>query len=137
MIIEFLANNANNQEGQPLGILKGLGPLGLEDIPTITKELVFERFNDIISVIIGVMTVAAGIWFLFLAIIAGYQWMTSGGDKAGVTAAREKLTYAVIGLVVVVAAFALISLIGTLMGIEFLQPGKIILERFPITGGGE
>lgn len=135
MIFQLLANNTNNQEGTPLGILKGLGPLGLETLEDITKEGVFTLFNDLISTIIGLMTVVAGIYFLFLVIIAGYQWMTSGGDKAGMEAARNKLTYAVIGLVVVVAAFALISIIGTLMGIDFLKPGEI-LKNFPLPGPG-
>lgn len=120
------------QERMPLGTLRGLGRLGLEE-GTITTEGVLALFSDLISTIIGFLTVIAGIWFIFLVIIAGYQWLSSGGDKAGVTAAREKLTYAITGLVVVVAAFAIVSIIGTLMGIDFLTPGET-LKNFPGLG---
>jgi len=123
------------QERMPLGTLRGLGRLGFAGkTPDEIKKQFLSLFNDVISTIIGFLTVVAGIWFIFLVIIAGYQWLSSGGDKAGVTAAREKLTYAIIGLVVVVAAFAIVSIIGTLMGIDFLTPGKT-LEFFPLLRG--
>lgn len=123
------------QKETRIGTLGGLGRLGLEGV-ALNKETIFALFNDVISTIIGVMTVVAGIYFLFLVIIAGYQWMTSGGDKAGMEAARNKLTYAIVGLVVVVLAFTLISLIGALMDIKFLQPGET-LKTFPFPGGEE
>lgn len=129
MIVKFLANN---QKEWTLGTLRGLGRLGLEE-GAITTEGVLALFNEVISTIIGFLTVLAGIWFIFLIITAGYQWLSSGGDKAGVTAAREKLTYAITGLVIVVAAFAIVSLIGTLMGIDFLTPGET-LKNFPLLG---
>lgn len=131
MTVKFLANN---QKEWTLGTLRGLGRLGFEGKESWEiKEQFLSLFNDVISTIIGFLTVVAGIWFIFLIITAGYQWLSSGGDKAGVTAAREKLTYAITGLVIVVAAFAIVSLIGNLMGIKFLQPGET-LKNFPLLG---
>jgi len=120
---------------RPLGTIRGLGPLGFEN-QEISKDLAFGLLNKTISIIIGIMTVVAGIYFLFLIIIAGYQWLSSGGDKAGVEAARNKLTFGIIGLVIVVAAFALISVIGQILGIEFLQLGET-LGSFSLVGGGQ
>lgn len=122
-------------DGTDLGTLKGLGPLGFEGVD-ITKEKAFELFNSTISIIVGLLTVIAGIWFLFQIIIAGYQWLSSGGDKASVESARNKLTYSVMGLVVVVMAFAIISIIGTIMDVDFLKP-TTVLEGFPFPGGQE
>ncbi len=121
----FLADS-----GTPLGEIRGLGPLGFETEEVITKEAAFQLLNQVISVIVGLLTVVAGIWFLFQIIIAGYQWLSSGGDKASVAAARDKLTYSVIGLVIVVMAFAIVSVIGTIFGIDFLQPGTTISNFF-------
>ena len=122
--------------GTPLGGLRGLGPLGFEGLESITKEGAFQLLNNTLSIIVGVLTVIAGIWFLFQIITAGYQWLISGGDKASVAAARDKLTYSLIGLVIVVMAFAIVSLVGTLFGIDFLSPATI-LEKFPLLGGQE
>ncbi|NIM12953.1 MAG: hypothetical protein GTN82_13125, partial [Candidatus Aminicenantes bacterium] len=52
------------ENGTPLGELKGLGPLGFEGVK-ITKETAFQLFNQSMSIIIGLLTVIAGIWFLF------------------------------------------------------------------------
>lgn len=122
--------------GTGLGILRGLGPLGFEGLENITKEDAFQLLSNTLSVIVGVLTVIAGIWFLFQIITAGYQWLSSGGDKASVAAARDKLTYSLIGLVIVVMAFAIVSLVGTLFGIDFLNPASV-LEKFPLLGGQE
>jgi hypothetical protein len=122
----FLASTGS---GTPLGEIRGLGRLGFET-GKITKETAFQLLNEVISVIVGLLTVIAGIWFIFQIIIAGYQWLSSGGDKASVAAARDKLTYSVIGLVIVVMAFAIVSIIGTIFGIDFLQPGTTISNFF-------
>jgi uncharacterized membrane protein HdeD (DUF308 family) len=121
--------------GIKLGEIKGLGPLGFEGVE-ITKEGAFRLFNNVFSTIIGLLTVIAGIWFLFQVIVAGYQWLSSGGDKASIATARDKLTHALIGLVIVIMAFAIVSIVGTIMGIQFLRPATI-LESFPGLGGEE
>lgn len=57
----------------------------------------------VISVILGLL----GIIFLVLIIYAGFLWMTAGGDEEKVTKAKETLTRAVIGLIIIVAAGAI------------------------------
>lgn len=83
-------------------------------------------FATIISNIIGLMTIVGGIWFMFQFIIGGYGWLTSGGDKAGIQAAQSRITNAFIGLTVVVAAYAIIYIIGELLGFKILQPQDLI-----------
>jgi hypothetical protein len=131
ILVSLLADN-----GTGLGTLRGLGPLGFEGVDEITREEAFRLFNNVISIIIGLLTVIAGIWFLFQVIIAGYQWLSSGGDKASIAAARDKLSHALIGLIIVIMAFAIVSIVGTIMNIDFLRP-TTILESFPGLGGGE
>lgn len=80
----------------------------------------------IISKILGVMTIFAGIWFLFQAIIAGYNYLSAGGDKTRIENAWRKLSNALIGLAIVVAAYGLIALLGTFLGVDFLNIGKAI-----------
>lgn len=112
-------------EGIPLGTLEGLGPLGKFNI---TKEMAVELFNTVLSNIIGVMTVVAGLWFIFQFIIGAFGWLTAGADKAAVENAQKRITNSLIGLAIVVAAIFLIDLLGTLMGLKILQPGTFILN---------
>jgi hypothetical protein len=104
-----------------LGPLQGVGPLGNpgEGAPGI--------FNSVVSKIIGVMTVVAFIWFTFQLIIGAIRIVTSGGDKGQLEAARKQITSGIIGVVVVIAAVFIVSLIGTLLGINnILNPTCII-----------
>lgn len=111
----------------PLGEIRGLGPLGLENIP-ITIDYAVGLFNQVIQNIVGIMTIVAGIWFIFQVIIGGIGWLTAGGDKAKVESAQKKITQGIIGLAIVIIAIFLIDLIGTLLGLEILRPGQFIVN---------
>lgn len=117
---------------EPLGRIgegQGFGPWasGLAEPETIITR--------IISNAIGAMTIGAGIWFLFQAIIAGYNYMNAAGDKARIENAGRKLTNSLIGIALVVAAYGLLALIGSFLGIEFLNLGKLFRNIIP--GGTE
>ncbi|HEX6977130.1 MAG TPA: hypothetical protein VF185_02095 [Patescibacteria group bacterium] len=106
-----------------IGPLQGVGPLGtgISDANAATK------FNDVISKIIGVMTVVAFIWFTFQVVMGAIRIVTSGGDKGALEGARKQITTGIIGLVVVVAAIFIVKLLGTLLGIpDILNPTTIL-----------
>ena len=52
---------------------------------------------------------------------AGIQWSTSGGDKQKLAAARAKLTWAIIGVVVMLLAFGIVNIFSSLFGINLLN----------------
>jgi hypothetical protein len=85
-----------------------------------------QQLERVISIVIGVMTVFGGIYFLFLFIVAAYNWMSAGGDKNKLQMAQNKIVHAVIGLVVVIGAYALVSLIGYILGFCILQPSSLL-----------
>jgi hypothetical protein len=65
-------------------------------------------FNNLIrAALIFVGSVAA-----FLIVYAGIRFVTSGGDPKQVTAARQIMTYAIIGLVLVLLSFAILFFIA-------------------------
>ena len=76
---------------------------------------------SILSMALGVMTLGAAIWFLFQVIVAGYNYLSAGGDREKLVNAGRKLTNSIIGLTIVIAAYALIALMGKLFGIDFLD----------------
>ncbi len=76
-----------------------------------------ETFSRFISSTIGLMTIIAIIWFIFVFFTGAIGIVSSGGDKQALESARKKITTGIIGLVVVVASIFIIKLIGYLIGI--------------------
>ncbi len=107
------------------GKLEGKGILGLEGIPSIISPIIFAR---VISIAIGLMTVIAFIYFLFLLMIGALGVMTAGGDKAKVAEARSKITSGLIGLVIVISAIFIVQLITSFFGIDLGNLQETIFE---------
>ena len=64
------------------------------------------------TVIAGILSFLGAI-FLILMIYSGYMWMTARGNDTQVTKARTIMTQAVVGLVIVITAYAITIFIGT------------------------
>ena len=62
-------------------------------------------------VISGLLTFVYLVW-------GGIEWLTSGGDKTKMEEARGKITAAVIGLAIVAAAYAVMTLIAQFFGLD-------------------
>jgi hypothetical protein len=71
-----------------------------------------KMFSSILNV---VMLIAAILVFAYL-IFGGIQWITSGGDKSKAEEARNKITAAIIGLIIVAASYAVINLVVQFLG---------------------
>ena len=76
---------------------------------------------NIISAIIILVLIIAALIFFFMLVWGGIRYITSGGDKAQTEAARGQITAALIGLVIVFAAWAIINLVNLFFGINILQ----------------
>jgi len=75
----------------------------------------------LISAFIRLAVVVAGIVFFFILVIGGIRWIASGGDKAQTEAARNQITAALVGLVIVFAAWAILALIKTFFGVDIFS----------------
>ena len=69
------------------------------------------------NAIIGILVIAAVVALLFL-IWGGFKWITSGGDKAKVQAARETIIAAIVGLIVAFLAYFILTIVLGLFGIS-------------------
>ncbi len=63
--------------------------------------------EDRIGDIIGIFLSFLGVIFLILMLHAGYNWMTAAGDEEKITKAKDTIRAAIIGLIIIVAAYAL------------------------------
>lgn len=61
---------------------------------------------------------------VYYIIRGGINMTTSGGDKEKFHTGRERVRYAIIGLIVIFLSFFMINIIGTLFGINLLQISK-------------
>lgn len=72
-----------------------------------TWEELFKKITDVVSLVIGSV---AGI----MIVVAGILFLTSAGDPKRLTLAKQCLTYAIIGLVIALAAQAIVATIKTI-----------------------
>jgi hypothetical protein len=66
-----------------------------------------------IKTAINVLSVVVGIVAVIMIIIGGFRYITSGGKQESVTAAKNTLLYAVIGLVIVALAQVIVRFVLT------------------------
>jgi amino acid transporter len=77
-----------------------------------------DNLGTVISSAINlIFMVAALIAFGFL-IFGGIEWITSGGDKGKTEGARNKITAAVVGLLILAASWAIIDFTLGLLGFD-------------------
>jgi hypothetical protein len=76
---------------------------GLKEQGALSSKTVPEIIGYVISIFLGFL----GIVFLVLMLYGGYLWMTSFGNTAKVTKAKDLIVDAAIGLIIVLAAYAL------------------------------
>lgn len=62
--------------------------------------------------VVSAFLIFIGVVALFMILYSGIKLITSGGDPKQVQAARQIMTYAIIGAVVVLSSFAIIYFIG-------------------------
>jgi hypothetical protein len=106
-------------QGTNIGTLEGLGSIGTGDpVSTIAS---------IISTAIGIMTIIAGIYFIFNLLTASVSMITQAGEKGALEAGRIKITHSIIGLLVTISAIFIVGMLTTILGIpNFLNFSYLI-----------
>lgn len=91
--------------GQPL--TNGIGCAQPDGTPT---DLVGDAgiFNTIANILIFIV----GIIAVIMLIIGGIRYALSGGDQSAVTAAKNTILYAIVGLIVAFLAFAIVQFVA-------------------------
>lgn len=64
-------------------------------------------FDQVIGTIITAFLSLLGIIFLILILYGGYTWMTAAGDEQKLGKAKDTITRAIIGLILVAGSFAI------------------------------
>ena len=111
IILSSIFFNANIEKISAASFKQGLADTGMAigyksgDKSTLPQK---------IGKVLNIATTFLGVIFLGLMIYAGYLWMLARGNEQEVEKAKNIIIYAVIGLVVVLSAYAITQLMATL-----------------------
>lgn len=130
-------NPAATTSAQPHNIIHNNGasntsPSHHKPVGSITQPLGFAPdlgtyINAILNMVIVISLLLVFLYFIF----AGFQWITSGGDRGKTEEARNKIIHAGIGILIVSASFALVTFVAYILG--FSSVNDAISHIQPIT----
>ena len=112
--MKYLSLSIPGTGGTPIQIDSGL-PKG---VPT---GGLFGTGQNIIWVAIELFILGAILLFIYYVIRGGINMTTSGGDKEKFQQGRERVRYAIIGLIVVFFSIFMVNFIGGLFGVNLLS----------------
>jgi hypothetical protein len=87
------------------GITAGVNCAQPKDVPTN----LFGGPDSIFTTIVNVLLFVIGAISVIMLIYGGIRYTTSGGNSANVTAAKNTIMYAIIGLIIAFLAFAVVN----------------------------
>lgn len=96
---------------KPTGIIKDGGSTTIEGI---------------IAFVVAVVSIIAVLATLIYLVWGAIKWITSGGDKTKVEAARGQIVAAIIGFIIVVLSFVILNVVATLLGLGNIFDGFTI-----------
>jgi hypothetical protein len=80
-----------------------------------TGGLPGERLVDLLQVFVRLLIVIAALYTFLNLILAGYGFISAGGDPKAVQRAWEKIWQSLVGLLIVAGSFALAVIVGYLI----------------------
>jgi len=90
-----------------------IDPFGIP-IDTTNPE---NTLDNILSTLVGFLSILAIVWFTIQTIFAGYKYLSSHGDKGKIEEAGRSITNNLLGLAISVFAIFLVAFIGRILGL--------------------
>lgn len=106
----FMALSITNiaQAAEPAGLtdnMKALGNAASYETENVGQNSIYGLVGSLVGIFLGVL----GVVFVILFILAGYNWMMAGGDVAKLDKAKDSMWRAIIGLLIIIGAYAIQS----------------------------
>ena len=89
------------------------------------------RLEEILSSVVSVFTIFAGVAFLLYFLIGAVTWATAGGHPETLDKAKNQMSTGLIGLVITVVGTAIIYVLGKVAGLDILNPAGLIKRLSP------
>jgi len=87
-----------------------------------------KQLEDIFRNILNIIVRFAGVAAFIMIIIGGFQYLTAGGDPKKAESAKNTITYAVLGLVLLIIGWFILKFISEFTGIP-----KILEFEIPVS----
>ncbi len=84
---------------------------------TITDVATFQGFECLIGNILGAATTIIGLASFVMIIVGAFLYLTSGGNTKGTEAAKQTITYAIIGILVSLMAYFILYFVSSFTGV--------------------
>lgn len=81
-----------------------------------------QGINSFLSNLIGLFFAAAALAFIIMFVWGAVQMILSGGDKEAISKARSRITWAIVGIVLMSLSYFIFQLIQDITGFQFLVP---------------
>lgn len=78
-----------------------------------------EKIGAVLTNIIKIFYIVASIAFVFMFLSGAVSWIFSGGNKESVAKAKDRITHAIIGIILLALAFTIFKILGTFTGFTF------------------
>lgn len=98
-----------------------LAQIKLDDVDTAFKPATSLTIERLVPGFLKLVLLVAALVFFFILVLGGVHWIMSGGDKGKTEAARNQITAALVGLVIIFSAWAILQLINTFFGVDLFQ----------------
>lgn len=114
-----------------------LSALSFAATPVMAQTFTFPRGNlptDLGSILGNALILLfffAGVLAFVFVVIGGIQWITAGGDKMAAQAARDRITAAVVGLIIVISSFAITWIVTSIFGLNIFSESGITFPNLP------
>ncbi|MBI3956058.1 hypothetical protein HY339_02285 [Candidatus Gottesmanbacteria bacterium] len=97
--------------------------LSIDDIPgSIEGPVKFSKIGDIFNTTtMGIVFGFAGLGLLLMIVSAGFTLLTSAGDAKKLESGKQRLTYAIVGFLVIFVAYWGVQLAGKIFGVAEIQ----------------
>lgn len=106
MFMNFVGLSGFATAAPPAGLtenMKAVGDAAQYKTLSIGDKSIFGLVGSLLSIFLQVL----GVIFVILFIMAGYHWMMAGGDTAKLDHAKDSMWRAIIGLLIIIGAYAI------------------------------
>jgi len=84
------------------------------------------RFASIITNIVAILTIFAGLAFFLWFLVGALTWITASNDPKQLDKAKNQMGTAIVGLTIVILSIPIIYIIGKIIGFDIINFETII-----------
>ncbi|MCS7093486.1 MAG: hypothetical protein NZL96_03660 [Patescibacteria group bacterium] len=113
----MLSNNLIVFLGQVLAQQPPREGVALITAPVADLGFTVPSFSQVITFLIRLFFVVAGLIALINLLLGAFGWITSGGNKESIEKAREKIQAAIIGLILIFVVLSIVVVLENILNI--------------------